>query len=145
MNRTLKSIISAVSLSVFFFGTISLSTDGFASNNRNVNVNRNVNRNSGNVNVNRNVNVNSNSHVNVNRNVNVNVHHDNYHPVATAAAVTAAVVVTSAVVGSIVHSVPPSCVPVRMGNVTYQQCGSTWYQPQYAGSTVQYVVINPPR
>ena len=25
------------------------------------------------------------------------------------------------------------------------QCGSTWYQPQYAGTTVQYVVVNPPR
>jgi hypothetical protein len=155
MNRTLKSIISAVSLSVLFFGTLSLPTDGFArNNNRDLNVNKNVNRNSNanvnrnsNVNVNRNsnVNVNRNSNVNVNKNVNVDVHHDNYHPVATAAAVTAAVVVTSAVVGSVVYSVPPSCVPVRMGNVTYQQCGSTWYQPQYAGSTVQYVVINPPR
>jgi hypothetical protein len=31
-----------------------------------------------------------------------------------------------------------------MSGVTYQQCGSTWYQPQYSGTTVQYVVINPP-
>lgn len=88
------------------------------------------------------------NNVNVNRNVNVNVDHrgccggwdNDYHPVATAAAVTATVAVTSAVVGSIVRSVPPSCVPVNYGGMIYQQCGSTWYMPQ--GS--QYVVVNPP-
>ena len=150
MNHTLKSMISAVSLSVIFLGTSSLSTETFARNvnvnrnvsNRNVNVNRNVNSN---VNVNRNVNVNSNVHVSGYRHVDVDVHHDNYHPIATAAAVTATAIVTSAVVGSIVYSVPPSCIPVQRGNVIYQQCGSTWYQPQYAGSTVQYIVITPPR
>ena len=82
-------------------------------------------------------------------NVNVNVEghggccggwDNDYHPVATAAAVTAGVAVTSAVVGSLVRSVPPSCVPVNYGGMVYQQCGSTWYQPQ--GS--QYVVVNPP-
>jgi hypothetical protein len=86
-----------------------------------------------------------------NRNTNVNVNNNrggccnngwdnDYHPVATAAAVTAAVVVTSAVVGSMVRTVPAGCVPVNYGGMIYQQCGSTWYQPQ--GS--QYVVINPP-
>ena len=69
---------------------------------------------------------------------------DDYHPVATAAAVTATVAVTSAVVGSIVRSVPPNCVPVSYGGMVYQQCGSTWYQPQYAGSQVTYIVVNPP-
>jgi hypothetical protein len=68
----------------------------------------------------------------------------NDHPVATAAAVTTAVVGTAAVVGSMVHSLPPSCSAMIVNGVTYQQCGSTWYQPQYAGTTVQYVVINPP-
>jgi len=24
-------------------------------------------------------------------------------------------------------------------------CGSTWYQPQYSGSQVNYIVVNPPR
>jgi hypothetical protein len=28
--------------------------------------------------------------------------------------------------------------------MTYQQCGGTYYQPQYAGSSVTYVVVNPP-
>jgi hypothetical protein len=98
----------------------------------------------------------NNVHINNNRNVNVNVNRrggccgggwdddDDWNPVATAAAVTAAAVVTSAVVGSIVHSVPPSCVPVNYGGVVYQQCGNTWYQPQYVGSQIQYSVINPP-
>ncbi|WP_087686563.1 hypothetical protein [Pandoraea sp. PE-S2R-1] len=91
------------------------------------------------------------NNVNVNRNVNVNVDNhgghgyhggwdDDYHPVATAVAVTAAVGVTAAVVGSIVHSVPANCVPVNYRGMVYQQCGSTWYQPQGA----QFVVVNAP-
>ena len=89
------------------------------------------------------------NNVNVDRDVNVNVEghrgccggwDNDYHPVATAAAVSAGVAVTSAIVGSMVRSVPPSCVPVNYGGMVYQQCGSTWYQPQ--GS--QYVVVNPP-
>jgi hypothetical protein len=96
----------------------------------------------------RNTSVNNVNNVNVERNVNVNVENhgccggwdNDYHPVATAAAVGAAVVVTSAVVGSIVQSVPPSCVPVNYGGMVYQQCGATWYAPQGA----QYVVVSPP-
>ena len=89
------------------------------------------------------------NNVNVDRDVNVNVEghggccggwDNDYHPVAAAAAISAGVAVTSAVVGSLVQSVPPSCVPVHYGGMVYQQCGSTWYQPQ--GS--QYVVVNPP-
>jgi len=93
-------------------------------------------------------NVNANRNVNVNKNVNVNVENhggccgwdNDYHPVATAAAVTATVAVTSAVIGSMVRTVPPGCVPVNYGGMVYQQCGGTWYQPQ--GS--QYVVVNAP-
>jgi len=118
-------------------------------NHSNATRNRNVN----NTNVNRNVNRNT----NVNRNVDVNVHNDyhgggyyhddwddwddHWHPAATIA--TAAV--TAAVVGSIVNSVPPSCSTVVVNGISYSQCGSTWYQPQYVGSSVQYVVVNPPR
>lgn len=119
--------------------------------NRNVNRGGNANRNV-NHNVNRNTNVNRNANVNVNRDIDVDVHghggccfdDDWDHPFATAAAVTAGVAVTSAVIGSIVNSVPPSCVQTIINGIAYQQCGSTWYQPQYAGTTVQYVVVNPP-
>jgi hypothetical protein len=99
-------------------------------------------------NVNRNVNVNHN--VNVNRDVDVHVHGGYYggccyHPVATAAAVTATVALTSAVIGSIVHTLPPSCTSVVVNGIGYQQCGSTWYQPQFSGSQTTYVVVNAPR
>lgn len=91
------------------------------------------------------------NNVNVNKNVNVNVDShrggccnngwdNDYHPIATAAAVTATVAVTAAVVGSMVRTVPPGCVPVNYGGMIYQQCGGTWYQPQGP----QYVVVYPP-
>jgi len=108
--------------------------------------NVNANRSANNVNANRNTNNVNVNNVNVNRNVNVeggccnNGWDNDYHPVARAAAVGATVAVTSAVIGSMVQTVPASCVPVNYGGMVYQQCGSTWYQPQ--GS--QYVVINPP-
>lgn len=96
-----------------------------------------------------NVNVNRNTNVNVDRHVDVDVDADRHwdgddHPVARAAAVGAAVAVTAAAIGSIAYSIPESCVPVDVNGVTYQQCGSTWYQPQYAGDSVQYVVVDAP-
>jgi hypothetical protein len=90
------------------------------------------------------------NNVNVNKSVNVDVDRrggccnngwdNDYHPIATAAAVTATVAVTSAVIGSIVNAPPPGCVPVNYGGLIYQQCGTVWYQPQGP----QYVVIAPP-
>ncbi|MBO9709506.1 MAG: hypothetical protein J7521_14970 [Caulobacter sp.] len=119
--------------------------------NASANVNHNLN---GNRNVNANVNRNYNSNVNVNRNVNVNVDNhydyhdgwdDHWHPVATAAAVGATVAVTAAVVGSITRTLPPSCSTVIVNGISYSQCGATWYEPRYSGTTVEYVVVNPPR
>lgn len=71
---------------------------------------------------------------------------DHYHPIATAAAVTATVAVTSAVVGAIFapSQIPADCVQVMRYNTAYMQCGSTWFQPQYQGSNVTYVVVNAP-
>ena len=100
-----------------------------------------------NTNINHNTNVNRNTNVNVNRNVNVDVDvHGGccYHPVAAAAAVTTAAVVTAAAIGSIVHTLPPACTVTVINGISYQNCGGTWYQPQYAGTTVQYIVVNPP-
>ena len=34
---------------------------------------------------------------------------------------------------------------MAVNGASYYQCGSTWYQPQYAGSDVQYVVVNAPQ
>jgi len=124
-----------------------------ANNNRQLNSNRNVNagnhsNNRTNINTgNRNVNIDN------HRDVDIDVdgggrygYDDHYHPVATAAAVTAAVVVTGAVVGAIFRpsQMPPDCVQVMRYNTAYMQCGSTWFQPQYQGSNVTYVVVNAP-
>jgi hypothetical protein len=68
-----------------------------------------------------------------------------FRPVARAAVVVGTAAVTAAVVGSIVTTLPPACSSVVVGNVAYQQCGPTWYRPQYYGSTVNYVVVNPPQ
>jgi hypothetical protein len=62
------------------------------------------------------------------------------HPVAAGVAVAT----TAAVVGSIIYSLPPSCSTVSVNGFTYQQCGSTWYRPQYVGTSVQYVVVTSP-
>ena len=112
-----------------------------------VNVNRNANINR-NTNVNRNVDVNRN--YNVNRNVNVDVDRGGwggccYHNgVGVAAAVATTAAVTAAVIGTRVQTLPPSCTAVVAGGVTYQQCGSVWYQPQFVGTGTTYVVVNAP-
>ena len=84
------------------------------------------------------------NNVNVNRNVNVDVDggccnngwDNDHHPIAAAAVIAG----TAAIIGSMVNTVPTNCVPINYGGMIYQQCGSTWYQPQ--GS--QYIVVNPP-
>jgi hypothetical protein len=113
--------------------------------NQNTNVNRNVNVNQ-NTNVNRNVNVNQNTNVNVNRNVNVSggYYGPSYHSGPSVAGVVAATVVTAAVVGTVVRSLPPSCSTVYVNGFAYQNCGGTYYQPQYQGSNVTYIVVNQP-
>lgn len=115
-----------------------------------VNRNVNVNRNRGN----KNVNINRNTNVNVNRNVHVRSgyydrgrydYHDHDDGIGVGAAI--AIGVAGLAVGSIVTAaaMPPSCKMVNVNGYNYQRCGSTWYQPQYAGSQVNYVVVNPPQ
>jgi hypothetical protein len=151
MNRSLLLVLPGVLIVLLSGVTASgqRSTVSRGSAQTSVNRNANVNRNT-NVNANRNVNVNQN--VNVNRDVNVNVHggygYNNgccYHPVAAAAAVTGAAMVTAAAIGSMVHTLPPACSAVVVNGTTYQQCGSTWYQPQFVGTTANYIVVAAPR
>ncbi len=113
----------------------------------------NVNHRAGNANVNNNRNNINSGNRNINNVNNVNVAgdfdgggwnggwDDDYHPFAAAAVVGG----TAAIVGSMVNSIPPSCTPVVVNGGTYSQCGSTYYQPQYAGTSVQYEVVNPPQ
>jgi hypothetical protein len=141
MDRQIVNKLTGVLVGLFVATSVNLAMPR-AAETRNIN---NTTRTS----VNRNVNHNRN--VNVNRNVDVDVDVDrrHYHPVARAAATTAAVttaaVVTSAVVGSMVRTLPPACSAVVVNGLTYQNCGGAWYQPQYAGTSVTYVVVNPPQ
>jgi hypothetical protein len=115
-------------------------------------VNRSVTRNGD---VSRNVNVGDvNRNVNVDRDVNVHGNVDGGydrwgHPIAAGAAVGVAAgvagAVTSAALGSSVAALPPSCSTVVVDGIGYSQCGSTWYEPYYSGTTVQYMVVNPPQ
>jgi hypothetical protein len=66
------------------------------------------------------------------------------HPVAAAAAIGTAAALTSAAIGSIVYTLPSSCSAVIVDGITYEQCGSTWYQPQFMGTETTYVVVSPP-
>lgn len=98
--------------------------------------------------VTRDVKVDRNVNVNVNRNVHVDVNHYHgccYRPAPPPGAVVATAVVTAAVVGSVVASLPPSCTTVIVNGFSYRQCGTVWYQPSFAGTSVTYVVVSPPR
>lgn len=115
------------------------------SGNRTINNNGNRAVNTGNINTG-NVNVRSGNNVNVNVD---NDHgwgywNDNYHPVATGMAVGTAAAITSAAIGSMMYSLPPACSPRPYSGMTYYYCGGAWYQPQYQGDQVVYVVVNAP-
>jgi hypothetical protein len=132
---------SANSASVNRSASASSATVNSASVNRSASVNT--------ANVNRNTSVNTatvnSTTVNVNKNVNVNTGCC-YNNVGTGGAV-AAGVVAGAVVGTAIaaSALPPKCSAVIVNGVTYQNCGGAWYQPQYAGSQVTYIVVNPPK
>ena len=108
------------------------------------NVNFNGNRNFNNANINnRNINVNNINGNNIRGACNGGCYGrgwDDYHPIAAGAAIGAAAAVTAAAIGSVAYSLPPDCAYVN----SYYQCGSTWYEPQYEGTNVQYVVVNQP-
>jgi hypothetical protein len=55
-----------------------------------------------------------------------------------------AVVANSPPVGSVVSILPDGCVTTVVDGRVYRQCGSVWYQRQYTGSKVTYVVVPAP-
>lgn len=65
--------------------------------------------------------------------------------VATGAVIGAAAASPTTVVpGTVVTVLPAGCTATIVGSVTYEQCGSIWYKPQYVGTAVQYIVVTPP-
>lgn len=51
---------------------------------------------------------------------------------------------TAAVIGSIAYSLPGGCREFVSGGLTYWECGGVYYQAQYRGSNMTYVVVNRP-
>jgi hypothetical protein len=111
-----------------------------ANSNRNLNSNRNVNRNT-----NRNVNRDVNRDVNVNRSRHVDVDVNHHYNSGWGGAGFVAGVATAVAIGAIVASLPPNCTTYSYSGIGYRQCGGTWYQPQYSGANVTYIVVNEPR
>ena len=87
--------------------------------------------------------------INVNRgdiNIDVDGGYGNryHHPIAAGAVIGAMAVTTAAVMGSYYYALPPSgCTTVITNGITYQQCGSVYYQQTMSGSDVVYVVVDP--
>ena len=115
-------------------------TNANRSRDRNTNVNRDTNRN-------RNVDRDVNRDIDIDRDIDVDVDvdhgwgwDDDRHPVAAGVAFGTAAAVTSAVVGSMIYSLPPGCSPYNV----YYACNGVYYQPQYQGDTVVYVVVDDP-
>jgi hypothetical protein len=124
-------------------GNVRSSSRSHVNRNNNVNRNTNVNRN-----VNRNIDVDRDIDVDVNVNHRYGYGGCCYNSGGSGAFVAGAVVgaaVTAAVVGTRVTTLPPACSAVIVNGFAYQQCGSVWYQPQLAGSSTTYIVVNAPR
>jgi hypothetical protein len=70
-----------------------------------------------------------------------------YRPLAGAAVVgaVAGAAIANANYGSVVYALPSNCTVVIVNGATYNQCGSTWYQPSFDGTTATYVVVSPPQ
>ena len=147
MNQSIRHLLS-ITFMVLLAGAPLLAQNRNASARTSVNVNSNKNVNA---NVNKNYNANVNKNVNVNVNNNVNVHSSSYYGGGccyhnnTAAVVATTAIVTAAVIGARVNTLPPACSVVMVNGLTYQHCGSTWYQPQFVGTSTTYVVVVAPR
>lgn len=66
------------------------------------------------------------------------------HPVARGVVAGAAAAATAAAIGTTVYALPSSCTTVYDDGISYYDCSGTWYQPQFYGTTTQYVVVEPP-
>ncbi len=99
-----------------------------------VNKNRNSNRNR-----NTNVNINRNRNTNVNIDIDVDRRHRRHNNGSFVAGLA-----TGLVIGTIVNSTPSGCTTVIRNGISYSQCGTTWYQPQYSGNNVTYIIVAAP-
>lgn len=70
--------------------------------------------------------------------------HDHWHNHYNYYGRWAGAAVGAVALGTVVYSLPATCVKVRRGGVVYKQCGDTWYAPRYQGSNVVYVSVRAP-
>ena len=68
-----------------------------------------------------------------------------WHPAARAAVWSVGATANASTIGAIAFMLPPSCTATQVNSLSYYQCGAVWYQPQFAGTTVTYVVVASPR
>ena len=45
----------------------------------------------------------------------------------------------------VTYGLPADCTTTVVNGVTYQQCGSDYYEPQFSGSEVTYISVNSPQ
>jgi hypothetical protein len=64
------------------------------------------------------------------------------HPVGAAVAVGAIAATTAAVAGSYYYSLPPGCTTVTINGVSYNECGTVYYQQRWEGNDVVYVAVS---
>ena len=62
------------------------------------------------------------------------------YPVGAGLAIGMGAAITSAAIGSMYYSLPPNCGYMY----SYYNCGGVWYEPQYQGESVTYVVVEAP-
>jgi hypothetical protein len=65
-------------------------------------------------------------------------------PEADASVVAPACVADALAIGSIVSTLPDDCFVTVVNGHAYRRCGHVWFQPQYTGSNVTYVVVDAP-
>ncbi|MCB1642767.1 MAG: hypothetical protein KDI37_13625 [Xanthomonadales bacterium] len=149
--------VSGVNRSNISAGNGSRSTVNTGGNRSTVNSNRNrSNVNTGTVNTGNVTNIQGgdrNTSINIDRDIDVDGyhggyyggHHDHYpYPVAAGAVIGAVAVTTAAVVGSYYYALPPTgCAVVIINGISYQRCGSVYYQQTWQGDKAVYVVVKP--
>lgn len=53
--------------------------------------------------------------------------------------------VTALAVGTVIATIPPSCVAVVVNGVSYEDCNGNWFERRYDGHKVVYVAVANPR
>jgi hypothetical protein len=65
--------------------------------------------------------------------------------VATTTVVTAAPAAPTGIpIGTAFAALPNGCTSLTVNGLTYYQCSGVYYQPQYSGPNLVYVVVAPP-